>query len=66
MAQGVDEVFVCRRLDCLWVGLDTRWARNAERPPPLPLDGAQYRRPRCGRVYRPWQEREGHYLKANK
>eukprot|EP00974_Lingulodinium_polyedra_P120818 11176622-Lingulodinium_polyedra.AAC.1 len=38
--QFLSEWFVCRRLDCLWVGLNTLWARNAERHPPLPLDGA--------------------------
>eukprot|EP00974_Lingulodinium_polyedra_P072969 7062477-Lingulodinium_polyedra.AAC.1 len=61
----MDERFVCRRLDCLWVGLNSIWAHNAERHPPLPDDGAQYRRPRCGQLYRPWMEREGLYINAN-
>eukprot|EP00974_Lingulodinium_polyedra_P064304 6210729-Lingulodinium_polyedra.AAC.1 len=66
MAEGINEWFVYRRLDCLWVGLNAIWARSAERHPPLPDDVAQCRCPRCGQLYRPWQEREGLYIKANK
>eukprot|EP00974_Lingulodinium_polyedra_P013755 1333140-Lingulodinium_polyedra.AAC.1 len=39
MAQGIDEWFVCRRFDCLRVGLNTHWTHNAEHHPPLQNDG---------------------------
>eukprot|EP00974_Lingulodinium_polyedra_P063244 6104714-Lingulodinium_polyedra.AAC.1 len=34
MAAGIDDYCMCRRLDCLWVGRNTDWARNAGRHPP--------------------------------
>ena len=44
ITRGVDEFYICRHLDCGYVGRNTDWACN----------GTQYACPECARQYRPW------------
>jgi hypothetical protein len=55
LAKGIDEFYLCRFLDCLYVCRNTQWIDN----------GGQYCCPACGRQYRPWVTSGGR-TQANK
>ncbi len=46
---GLDEYYICRKKDCLFVGLNTDWIEN----------GGQYRCPSCTTRYQPWVQGQG-------
>jgi hypothetical protein len=47
--KGVDEFYLCRFMDCLYVCRNTQWIDN----------GGQYCCPACSRQYRPWVQSGG-------
>ena len=58
LVKGVDEFFLCRFLDCLYVCRNTQWIPNCG------LEG-QFCCPACGRQYMPWVQSTGR-VEANK
>ena len=49
IVQGVDQYFMCRRIGCLFVGLNCMWS--------FVVGYCRYRCPLCGQKYVPWQDR---------
>ena len=47
IVKGVDQYFICRRKDCLFVGLNSMWAY-------VPGGYCRFRCPGCGFRYQPW------------